>query len=66
MSKLKRCPHCGNVAWSWTTMHGESATGCNVLHPEVINPCGAYVIRQTRKESESVWNRRFKECINVY
>ena len=66
MDKLKPCPFCGNIAWSWETMAGESATGCNVLHPAVENPCGAYVIRMTKEESEAVWNRReYDESIEM-
>lgn len=54
--ELKRCPFCGNDASVYRIHNGNYFCGCSAASDTCI--CGAGVIRATKEQAVTAWNRR--------
>lgn len=54
--ELKPCPFCGNDASVYRTYNGGYFAGCSAASDTCI--CGAGVIRATKEQAVTAWNRR--------
>ncbi len=56
---LKPCPFCGNAASVYRTDNGGYFAGCSAASDTCI--CGAGVIRATKEQAVTAWNRRIND-----
>ena len=54
--ELKHCPFCGHDASAYRTDNGVYFAGCSAASDTCI--CGAGVIRATKEQAVTAWNRR--------